>query len=96
MDENGVLRVGTSRIPLEHVLYLHGRGENPAEIQEAFPTLDMADIHGAISYYLKNRAVVDEYLEATRREEDSVRRTIEKSRASEELRTRIRSRREAR
>lgn len=64
--EGGTLRVGNSRVSLDSVIYAFNRGEDPAEIQKSFDTLTLAEIHGAISYYLHNKAEVDRYLEERR------------------------------
>ncbi len=60
--EGGTLRVGNTRVSLDSVVYSFNRGETPAEIQYAFDSLTLAEIHGAISYYLHNKAAVDKYL----------------------------------
>jgi uncharacterized protein (DUF433 family) len=73
--EGGTLRVGNSRVSLDSVIYAFNRGENVAEIQHSFDTLTLAEIHGAISYYLHNKAEVDKYLE--RRELDFEKRRAE-------------------
>ncbi len=64
--EGGTLRVGNTRVSLDSVVYAFNRGENAAEIQYAFDTLSLAEIHGAISYYLHNKSEVDKYLEGRR------------------------------
>lgn len=77
--KGGTLRVGKMRVSLDSVVYAFNRGESPAEIQYNFDTLSLAEIHGAISYYLHNKAAVDKYLEEVRldfekrREEDRAR-----------------------
>jgi uncharacterized protein (DUF433 family) len=74
--QGGTLRVGKTRVSLDSVVYAFSRGENPVEIQRSFDTLSLAEIHGAISYYLHNKTAVDKYLERRRidfekrREED--------------------------
>ena len=37
-------------------------GASPKSIVEAYSTLDLADVHGAIAYYLRHRDEVSEYL----------------------------------
>jgi uncharacterized protein (DUF433 family) len=77
--EGGTLRVGNTRVSLDSVVYAYNRGEDAAEIQRAFDTLSLADIHAAIAYYLHNREKVDRYL-AKRAAE------FEKSRAEDRAR----------
>ena len=68
---DGSVRVGSTRVPLETVVAAHASGASPEEIVETYPTLQLADVYAAISYYLRHRAEVDEYMkqrEAARRE----------------------------
>ena len=58
----GVLRVGDSRVSLDSVVYLFNKGETAAEIQYAFDSLSLAQVHTAIAYYLHNKEKVDAYL----------------------------------
>jgi len=67
--EGGTLRVGNTRVSLDSVVYAFNRGENAAEIH----TLSLAEIHGAISYYLHNKSAVDKYLERRRLEFEKLR-----------------------
>lgn len=60
--EGGTLRIGNTRVSLDSVVYAYNRGEGAIEIQRAFDTLSLADIHAAIAYYLHNREKVDKYL----------------------------------
>lgn len=60
--EGGGIKVGVTRVSLDSVVYAFNRGEDAAEIQRNFDTLSLAEIHGAISYYLHNKAKVDAYL----------------------------------
>lgn len=62
LDDGGGLKVGKTRVSLDSVVYAYNRGETAAEIQYAFDTLSLAEIHAAIAYYLHNKAAVDEYL----------------------------------
>lgn len=78
MNEQGVLRVGRSRVSLDSVVYAFNRGEDAAEIQRNFDTLTLAEVHAAIAYYLHNKAEVDEYLEMARKREDEIMEEIER------------------
>ncbi|HEX6279137.1 MAG TPA: DUF433 domain-containing protein [Pyrinomonadaceae bacterium] len=60
--DGGALRVGKTRVSLDSVVYAFNRGESAEEIQRDFDTLSLADIHGAIAYYLHNKDQVDKYL----------------------------------
>ncbi len=61
-DEHGTIRVGNTRVTLELVLHAHQSGASAEEIARRFDTLDIADVHAVIAYYLRHRPEVDEYL----------------------------------
>lgn len=68
-DDNGVIRVGNTRVTLETVIRAFDHGETPEEIVTDFPVLTLADVYGIIAYYLNNREVVANYL--AREDEDA-------------------------
>ena len=59
---NGGYYVAGTRISLDSVVLAFLRGESPETIAESFSALTMENIFGALSFYLANRDVVDEYL----------------------------------
>jgi uncharacterized protein (DUF433 family) len=61
-DEAGVLRVAGTRVPLDSVIYAFNEGATPEEIAQDFPTLNLAAIYAVVSYYLQNRAEIEQYL----------------------------------
>jgi uncharacterized protein (DUF433 family) len=61
-DEHGSLRVGDSRVMLDSVVVAWQQGHSAETIQQQFPALSLADVYGAIAYYLRNRTDVDQYL----------------------------------
>src|SRR5437588_11875140 len=73
IDADGVMRVGGTRVTLDTVLGAYQMGRSVEEIQESYPSLQLADIHAVISYYLRHRAEVDEYLEGRRQQAEEVR-----------------------
>jgi len=75
--ETGGLRIVDTRVSLDSVVHAYLQGDSPEAIMEAFPALSLEQVHGAIAFYLANRAEVDEYLkrqeklwEELRREQD--------------------------
>jgi uncharacterized protein (DUF433 family) len=76
-DEHGVIRVGQSRIVLDIVVEEFENGASPEAIAENYDTLRLADIYGAITYYLQNKEAVKEYLQCRQQEAETLRRTIE-------------------
>ena len=63
VDEQGVLRVGDSRVMLDSVVAGWQQGHSAETIQQQFPALSLADVYGAITYYLRHRTDVDQYLD---------------------------------
>lgn len=61
-DRDGTIRVGQTRVPLETVIHAFNEGATAEEIAYRYPTLELADIYGTITYYLRHHAAVDEYL----------------------------------
>ena len=65
--DGGYYVVGT-RISLDSIVYSFNEGDSPEAIRENFPMLKLAQIYGAIAFYLDNRAEINEYLTRTERE----------------------------
>ena len=78
-DEDGVIRVGDTRIILETILGEHSAGKSPQAIADNFPPLTPGDVHAVLAYYYRHRATLDEYLRVRRDEADRLRREIEKA-----------------
>ena len=62
MDEHGVLRVGRGRVMLDSVVAAFWEGHSPETIREQYPTLDLEEVYGALTYYLAHAPEVDAYL----------------------------------
>jgi len=67
-DSAGVVRVGGTRVTLDSVVYSFNQGATAEEIAQQYPALDLADVYGAIAYYLQFRDEVDAYLDHRRKE----------------------------
>lgn len=61
-DEDGVIRVGKTRVTLMTIVGRYQAGDTPEAIHEGFPTVPLADIYAVIAYYLAHRETVDEYI----------------------------------
>lgn len=59
---NGGYYVRGKRVSLDSIVYDWHNGRKPAEIREDFPTLRLAEVYGAIAYYLDHEAEIDQYL----------------------------------
>ena len=76
-DEDGIVRVGDTRVTLDSVVWAFRAGATPEEIAQRYPTLRLRDIYSVVSYYLHQTEEVDAYL---RRQQDlaaAVRATVE-------------------
>ncbi|HEU0028440.1 MAG TPA: DUF433 domain-containing protein [Ktedonobacterales bacterium] len=58
----GVRYVRGGRVPLESLVWLWRDGQSAEEIREAYPTLRLAEVYGALAYYLDHQAEVDQEL----------------------------------
>jgi uncharacterized protein (DUF433 family) len=94
--EGGVVRIGDSRISLDSVVYDYKNGATAEQIAFDFPTLDLADIHAVIAWYLRHRGEVEQYLIDQQQQAAEVRKQIEPIVASGDIRTRLLARRAAR
>ena len=59
--EGGYYLIG-SRVSLESIVYEFLKGESPEGIVQAFPSLSLEQVFGAILFYLADRDAVDKYL----------------------------------
>ena len=92
-DDSGVLRVGNTRVTLDSVVTAYMNGSSAEQIADDFSTLELADIHAVISYYLRNKDDVEQYLREQRRAADNVRDEIQSIVAGPGIRQRLLARR---
>jgi uncharacterized protein (DUF433 family) len=77
VDDIGVIRVGQSRITLDVLLQYWRMGMSAEDIARGLDTLELADVHGALAYYIRHRAEIDGYLSQRAEEAEELRQTIE-------------------
>jgi uncharacterized protein (DUF433 family) len=76
-QRDGGYWVRETRVSLDSIVYRFLEGLSPESIRsDCFPTLTLEEIYGAITYYLHNRADVDEYLRQADGEYDSFRERV--------------------
>jgi uncharacterized protein (DUF433 family) len=80
VDEGGAVRVGKSRVSLDLVLEQYDNGMTPEDLARAYDTLDLADIHAVIAYYLRHREEVRLYLKRREEEAKALRAKVEAER----------------
>jgi len=76
--EEGVYKVGDTRVSLDTVVYHFNKGADAAEIQSSYDSMSLAQVHAAIAYYLHNKAKVDEYLVKQEVRKAKIRKELEK------------------
>jgi uncharacterized protein (DUF433 family) len=76
-DQDGVIRVWGTRVTMDTVVGAFQQGADAREIVERYPSLSLADVHGVISYYLRHRTEVEEYLRERKRQAEEVQRQNE-------------------
>ena len=69
LDESGTVRVGNTRITMDLIVEQYENGMTPEDMVRAYDTLELADVYGALAYYLRHQEEVSAYLR--RREEDA-------------------------
>jgi uncharacterized protein (DUF433 family) len=69
-------RIRGTRVALDSIVYQFQQGRSPEAIQDAFPSLSLSQVYGAIAYYLDHQAELDEYLAHNRATEEQFRQEI--------------------
>jgi uncharacterized protein (DUF433 family) len=62
LDDRGLFRIDGTRVTLDCVVEMWLEGAAPEEIVEQYDVLQLDDVYAVITYYLRHRAAVDEYL----------------------------------
>ncbi|MEM7114873.1 MAG: DUF433 domain-containing protein [Chloroflexota bacterium] len=90
--EDGSIRIGKTRVLLELVVHAYNEGRSPEEIAISYPTLKLAEIYGAITYYLENQAQINSYIDKRELEAENMWATIEADPNQKQIRARLLSR----
>ncbi len=89
VDQDGVVRVGGTRIPIDRVVYEFNTGATPEEIVLRYDTLRLDDVYLVVGYYLRHKAEVDAYLGEREREAQENIAKIEAKLSWSEVRARL-------
>lgn len=92
-EADGTVRINGSRVTLDTIIGAFQKGATAEQIQDSFPSLSLAQIYGAIAYYLDHEADVENYLGERRAEAESIKHEIESRQDTAGFRARIRARR---
>ncbi len=91
-ERNGGLYLAGTRVSLDSMVQCFNDGLSPETILGEFETLTLAQVYGAITYYLENQAVVDAYRLRQQQRFEAARRAAEP--LPESLRERLNAARE--
>jgi len=75
--EDGVVRVGGTRVTLDTVVTAFEEGATAEEIVQQYPALRLADAYAVIGYYLHHRSEVEAYLAQRGKDSSRVRQQNE-------------------
>ena len=59
---DGTYRIGDTRVSLDSLVDLFHEGMSAESMVESYPALTLEQVHGALAFYLANRAEIDAYL----------------------------------
>lgn len=90
---DGTIRVGSSRVLLDLVVYQFKQGATAEQVQHSFPSLTLREVYGAIYYYLQHTDQVEAYLADQEREADEIETAVRANRSSGSLQERLTERR---
>jgi uncharacterized protein (DUF433 family) len=77
LDQGGAVRIGKSRVTLDLVVEQYENGMSPEDLVRAYDTLDLADVHAVIAYYLRHTDEVRKYLKRREKEAAELRAKIQ-------------------
>ena len=93
LTEDGTIRIADSRVSLDSVVHHYKLGASAEQIAQKFPSLGLADVYAAITYYLNHEEAIEEYLREQETKGDEVQKKIESDpqyqKKSAELRARL-------
>ena len=95
LDQDGVIRVGGTRVTLHTIVNAFHQGLGAEEIADRYPSLALADVYSVIGYYLRHRVTLDDYLDQQRSEADQVRNENQRRWPPTELRAKVLARRQS-
>jgi uncharacterized protein (DUF433 family) len=71
------VRVGKSRVSFDLIVEQYENGMTPEDMVRAYSTLELADVHAVIAYYLRHKAEAQVYLKRRAEEAEGLRAKIE-------------------
>ena len=93
-EADGTVRITGSRVTLDTIIGAFQKGATAEQIQDSFPSLSLAQIYGAIAWYLDHQAEAEDYLKERNAEAETIRQEIENQPEQAAFRETMRQRRE--
>ena len=75
-QRDGVYWAAGTRVTLDSIVYAYWDGQTAESIAQSFPVLTLAQVYGAIAFYLANQADVDAYLQQEEADFYTVQQTL--------------------
>jgi uncharacterized protein (DUF433 family) len=94
--EDGIIRIGKTRVTLDAVIADHHRGSSPEVIAQHYSALSASDVYLVIGYYLQHQAEVDAYIDDQERQAEEARREYEAAHPDDGLMERFRAAKQSR
>lgn len=88
-DDNGVVRVGKTRVTLDTVIAVFNQGATAEEIVHRYPSLNLAQVYATIGYYLNHQSEVEAYLQQRQKQAEQIRQINQSRFDSSSLRDRL-------
>ena len=88
-DAKGVIRIGDTRVSLLTLLTAFQNGASAEALVEKFPALNLPDVYAVITYYLRHKGEVDNYLAKERSDEAEATKEVEAQFPASGLRERL-------
>ncbi len=76
-DDDGIMRVGGTRVTLDTIIAAFIEGATAEEIAQQYPSVRLADIYSVIGYYLRRHAEIESYLKQRRKQAEETRQQNE-------------------
>jgi uncharacterized protein (DUF433 family) len=76
-EEDGVVRVGNTRVTLDTVVAAFSEGATAEEIVQQYPSLKLADVYQVIGYILRRPLEVENYLQQRKAQAETIRKQNE-------------------
>jgi uncharacterized protein (DUF433 family) len=75
-ERDGGYWITGSRVSLDSIVYAFLRGASPESIAHSFPLITLADVYGAIAFYLAHQSEIDAYLGQGESEFEALRQKV--------------------